>query len=77
MCDIDIDQVMDAKATLEDGIEVGYCKKTLSAVKEAMVEAGLESEDQQSMSASIWLSDVGESDTDIKKILVQIRDRKC
>lgn len=76
MCDVDMDQVFDAKATLADGIEIGYCEKTLDAVKEAMVEAGLESDEEQSMAASIWISDVGESDSDIKKILVQIRDRK-
>jgi hypothetical protein len=74
MCEVEICQVRDAKDTLYDGLESGYCTKIEDAVREAMVEAGLETAEDQIAAASIWLGDIGESDSELKVILRKIRD---
>ena len=42
-----------------------------------MVEAGLESNEEQVMAASIWVGDIGEADSELKNILRKIRDNEA
>lgn len=74
MCGIEICQVRDAKDTFHDGMEDGCYEKTEAFVREAMAEAGLESDEDQIAASSIWLGDIGESDSELKVILKKIRD---
>lgn len=77
MCEVEISQVRDAKDTFQDGLDDGNYDKTESAIREAMVEAGLESNEEQVMAASIWVGDIGEADSELKNILRKIRDNEA
>ena len=76
MCEVEISQVRDAKDTFHDGLDDGNYDKAEWAVREAMVEAGLESNEEQVMAASIWVGDIGDSDSELKDILRKIRDNE-